>query len=194
MHFHGWPMAKVKQICGKRTAKPTQTDPTHTEVHWTEMRMSLELISSCASSRQVTWPGFKALLLHSYLMSSRTQGPQLGRLPTRNLRLTSLAPCTSGEVRWLGIPLPIMIDTKNCRSRPELDFACRLLAENWTSKTLDSSYAQNTIQWISTFTGNSKWTSNIQQYERLMWNSYSLSGARQLTLLNLSVKPPNVNM
>lgn len=127
------------------------TDPTHAEVHWTEMRMSLELISSCASSRQVTWPGFKALSLHSYLMSSRTQGPQSGRLPTRNLRLTSLAPCTSGEVRWLDISLSIMIDVlvtwhKNCRSRPELDFACRLSAENWANKTLDSSYAQNTIQ------------------------------------------------
>lgn len=150
MHFHGWPMAKVKQICGKRTAKQP-TDPTHAEVHWTEMRMSLELISSCASSRQVTWTGFKALLLHSYLMSSRTQGPQSGRLPTRNLRLTSLAPCTSGEVRWLDISLSIMIDVlvtwhKNCRSRPELDFACRLSAENWANKTLDSSYAQNTIQ------------------------------------------------
>lgn len=132
MHFHGWPMAKVKQICSQRTAKPTQTDPTHAEVHWTEMRMSLELISICASSRQVTWPGFKALLLHSYLMSFRTQGPQSGRLPTRNLRLTNLAPCTSAEVRWLRISLPIMIDIlvtwheKLCRSRPELDFACRL--------------------------------------------------------------------
>lgn len=44
-----------------KSAKPlTLTDPWHAEVRWAEMRMSLELIS-----RQVTWPGFKALLLHS---------------------------------------------------------------------------------------------------------------------------------